>query len=252
MEKKITIAIDAMGGENAPYKILKGVDIFLSNNHNVNIILLGIEDNIKKIIKDNKINLPNLEIINTLDNVNDDDSANTILRKKKESSIFLGLNLVKNHKAQGFVSAGNTAALMILSRLQLGMIEGIDRPAMCSIIPDKNNFSIMLDLGANVSVNSKNLLQFALMGYVYHSILKPNVTPKIGIINIGTEDNKGYEYLQEASDLINQSYLKNFFKGFIEPNKITSGICDILISDGYTGNIILKTAFADLGITLSA
>ena len=100
----------------------------------------------------------------------------------------------------------------------------------------------MLDLGANVSVSSKNLLQFAVMGFCYHSILKPNIKPTIGIINIGTEDNKGYEFLKEAADLINNSFLKDNFIGFIEPNKITSGICDIMISDGYTGNIILKTA----------
>ena len=241
-KSQICIAVDAMGGENSPYKILKGSEIFLSNNPNVNITLLGDQDIINQIIKKENINLPNIKIINTIDNVEEDDTASTILRNKKESSIFLGLNLVKNFQAQGFVSAGNTAALMILSRLQLGMIEGINRPAICSIIPNINNFSIMLDLGANVSVDAKNLLQFALMGYCYHSILKPDIKPKIGIINIGTENNKGYELLQEASDLINESFLKEFFIGFIEPNKITSGICDILVSDGYTGNIILKTA----------
>ena len=131
---------------------------------------------------------------------------------------------------------------MILSRLKLGMIDGIDRPAICSVIPNEENFSIMLDLGANVSVNAKNLLDFALMGYCYHLILKPKINPKIGIINIGTEDNKGYEFLQEASNLITNSFLKNFYKGFIEPSKLTANICDIMICDGYTGNIILKTA----------
>ena len=131
---------------------------------------------------------------------------------------------------------------MILSKLKLGMLEGIDRPAICSIIPNTKNYSIMLDLGANVSFDAKSLFQYAIMGFCYHSIFKSNVQPKIAIINIGTEQNKGKEHLQEAMDLINNSFLKKYFTGFIEPNKITSGDCDVMIADGYTGNIILKTA----------
>ena len=131
---------------------------------------------------------------------------------------------------------------MILSRLKLGMLEGIDRPAICSNIPNQQDYSLMLDLGANVSSDAKNLFQFALMGFCYHSIFKPHLEPKLSIINIGTEENKGKGYLQEAMDLINNSFLKKYFIGFIEPNKITSGLSDIMITDGYTGNIILKTA----------
>ena len=131
---------------------------------------------------------------------------------------------------------------MILSRLILGMIEGVNRPAICSNIPNKKSYSLMLDLGANVYVTAENLLQFALMGYAYFSIIDPKRKPKIGLINIGTENNKGLEFLQEAHDLISKSFLKNQFLGFIEPNKITHGICDIILSDGYTGNIMLKSA----------
>ena len=239
---KTTIAVDVMGGDNSPFKTLAGVKIFSQKNPHVNLILLGNQKIIEKTILEKKIYIKKFEIINTLDNIENDDSAHIILRKRKDSSIFQGLEIIKNIKNSGFVSAGNTAALMILSRLQLGMIEGIDRPAICSIIPNKKNFSIMLDLGANSTVVAKNLLQFALMGYCYHSILKPNIDPKIGIINIGTEDNKGLEFLKEASELINSSFLRKNFIGFIEPNKITSGICDIMVSDGYTGNIMLKTA----------
>jgi glycerol-3-phosphate acyltransferase PlsX len=240
--KQITIAVDAMGGDDSPLKVLKGVEIFLKNHKNVNIILFGDKEQIKSSMEKNKINLFNFEIFHTNQNVSNHDNANTIIRNRKDSSISQGLNYIKDIKLSGFVSAGNTAALMILSRLKLGMINGIDRPAICSIIPNKENFSIMLDLGANVSVNSKNLLQFAFMGYCYHSILKPNFKPKIGIINIGTEENKGYEFLQEASNLISKSFLKDFYIGFLEPDKITSNSCDIMVCDGYTGNIILKTA----------
>ena len=147
----------------------------------------------------------------------------------------------KNEKS-GFVSSGSTAAIMILSRLHMGMIEGIDRPAICSLVPNKKNYSLMLDLGANVLVSGSNLFQFALMGYCYYSIINKNKKPKIGILNIGTENNKGLEFLQDAADLILSSFLKENFIGFIEPNKITSGDCDIIVSDGYTGNIMLKSA----------
>ena len=239
---KTTIAVDVMGGENAPYKNLKGVEIFSRKNKNVNFILLGVKKKIEDAINSQNIKIFNYQINDTLENIANDDNPSVILRKRKDSSIYKGLELVKDLKASGFVSAGNTAALMILSRSILGMIDGIDRPAICSIIPNKKDYSIMLDLGANSTVVAKNLFQFALMGYCYHSILKPNNEPKIGIINIGTENNKGLEFLKEAADLINNSFLKNNFIGFIEPNKITSGICDIMVSDGYTGNIMLKTA----------
>ncbi len=240
--EKRTIAVDVMGGENAPYKNLKGVEIFSKNNTNVSFILLCVEKKIEDALNSQNIKIFNYEIHNTLDNIQNNDNATTILRKRKDSSIYRGLKLVKDSKVSGFVSAGNTAALMILSRSILGMIDGIDRPAICSIIPNKIDHSIMLDLGANSTVVPKNLLQFALMGYYYHSILKPKNEPRIGIINIGTENNKGLEFLKEAADLINDSFLKKNFIGFVEPNKITSGICDIMVSDGYTGNIMLKTA----------
>ena len=240
--RRITIAIDAMGGEGSPYKCLKGAEIFSIKKPNVNFKIFGEKKIIENIFLQKKINLINYEIINCDENVSDEDNANTILRSRKESSIFKGLKYVKENKDTGFVSAGNTAALMILSRLILGMIDGVDRPAICSNIPNKNSFSLMMDLGANVYVNANNLMQFALMGYSYFSIIDPKRKPKIGLINIGTENNKGLEFLQEAHELISNSFLKKDFLGFIEPNKITQGVCDIILSDGYTGNIILKTA----------
>ena len=240
--RQITIAIDAMGGEGSPYKCLKGAEIFSTKKPNVNFKIFGEKKLIENIFLQKEINLSNYEIINCDENVSDEDNANTILRSRKESSIFKGLKYVKENKDTGFVSAGNTAALMILSRLILGMIDGVDRPAICSNIPNKNSFSLMMDLGANVYVNANNLMQFALMGYSYFSIIDPKRKPKIGLINIGTENNKGLEFLQEAHDLISSSFLKKDFLGFIEPNKITQGVCDIILSDGYTGNIILKTA----------
>jgi len=240
--RQISIAIDAMGGEKSPFKTVKGSEIFYKKNKSVKLFFFGNKKIIEDTIIKNDIKLSNYEIINSSDDVKDIDTASIILRNRKESSIYKGLEFVKSNPNTGFVSAGNTAALMILSRLLIGMIEGIDRPAICSLIPNQKNYSLILDLGANVNVNASNLFQFALMGYSYFSIIDNKREPKIGIINIGTENNKGLEFLQEASDLLTNSFLKKNFIGFIEPNKITSGECDIMISDGYTGNIMLKTA----------
>ena len=240
--RQITIAIDAMGGENSPLKTLKGSEMFSVNNKQVKLLFFGKSQQIKHLIEINKLNIHNYDIVDCKDNVSDEDKPNTILRSRKDSSIYKGLSFVKDNPNSGFVSAGNTAALMILSRLILGMIPGIDRPAICSDIPNKKSFSLMLDLGANVLVDASHLFQFALMGYSYFSIIDSKRIPKIGIINIGTENNKGLEFLQEANDILSNSFLKHNFVGFVEPNNITSGDCDIILSDGYTGNIILKTA----------
>ena len=141
-QKNITIAIDAMGGDGSPYKILKGAEIFLKNKRDVNIIFFGKKNVIDKAIKSNKFKLFNFEIINTEENIQNDDSPSVILRNRKDSSISKGLEYINNINNSGFVSAGNTAAIMILSKLKLGMLEGIDRPAICSLIPNKKNYSI--------------------------------------------------------------------------------------------------------------
>ncbi len=240
--RQVVIAIDAMGGDNSPFKVLKGTEIFLSKQKDTNVVFFGNKLLINNIIKKANLNLFNYEIIDTKDTISDEDNVNTILRSKKNSSIYMGLEYSKNNINSGFVSSGSTAAIMVLSRLHMGMIEGIDRPAICSLVPNKKSYSLMLDLGANVIVSGSNLFQFALMGFCYFSIINKNTKPKIGILNIGTENNKGLEFLQEAYDLITSSFLKDYFIGFIEPNRVTSGDCDIIISDGYTGNIMLKSA----------
>ncbi len=241
-EGQVVIAIDAMGGENSPFKVLKGAEIFIQKVKNTKIIFFGDEKIINENIKVHKLNILNYEVVNTTDTISDEDSVNTILRAKKNSSIFKGLEFAKNNVNSGFISSGSTAAIMVLSRLHMGMIQGIDRPAICSLVPNKKKYSLMLDLGANVIVSGANLFQFALMGFCYYSLINKNTKPRIGILNIGTENNKGLEFLQDAADLILSSFLKEYFIGFIEPNKITSGDCDIIISDGYTGNIMLKSA----------
>ncbi len=205
-EGQVVIAIDAMGGENSPFKVLKGTEIFLQKERNTKIIFFGNEKLILENIKKNNLNIFNFDVVNTEDIISDEDNVNTILRSKKNSSIYKGLDFAKKNVNSGFVSSGSTAAIMVLSRLHMGMIEGIDRPAICSLVPNRKNYSLMLDLGANVLVSGSNLFQFALMGFCYYSIINKNTKPKIGILNIGTENNKGLEFLQEASDLILSSF----------------------------------------------
>ena len=155
-ERQVYIAIDAIGGEQSPFKILKGSEIFRKTNPHTKLIFFGNKKIIEDSIIKNKIQLLNYEIVNSSEDVTDNDTPSTILRNRKQSSIYKGLEFVKSNPYSGFVSAGNTAALMILSRLLIGMIEGIDRPAICSVIPNRKNFSLMLDLGANVIINGQH------------------------------------------------------------------------------------------------
>ena len=179
-QNDITLAIDVMGGDGAPYKILKGTEIFLKKTNDVNIIFFGDKKIIEKSIKENKFKLINYEIINTQDNILNEDSPNIIIRNRKDSSISRGLEYIKNINNSGFISAGNTAAIMILSKLKLGMLQGIDRPAICTTLPGKNGYSHVLDLGANVDSSSEQLFQLSFMELM-KTKLHPNNPNPLGI-----------------------------------------------------------------------
>ena len=238
-ENKITIAIDAMGGDDSPTKVIKGCEIFLKDNKNVKLIIFGNKKLIDLDFLDKyseKISFVHCEEI-----ILDNDKPSSILRSKKESSMRKGIEFIKSKNNIGFVSAGNTGAVTVLSKILLGTLKNIKRPAFCSMIPTSKGFCIMLDLGANKESNENQLLQFSIMGHAFAKI-KNISNPKIAILNIGTEEGKGKEYLQEASDLISKSFLKNNFIGYIEPDQITSGKADVVVTDGFTGNIALKTA----------
>ena len=204
----ISIAIDAMGGDRAPNKVIEGCEIFLNNNKNVKLIIFGNKNLISNHFLEKYSEM--ISIIHCNEVISDDDKPSSILRSKKESSMRKAIEFIKSKNNIGFVSAGNTGAVTALSKILLGTLENIKRPAFCSMIPTTKGFCIMLDLGAN--------------------------------LNIGTEEGKGKEYLQEASNLISKSFLKNDFIGYIEPDQITTGIADVIVTDGFTGNIALKTA----------
>ena len=234
-----TIAIDAMGGENSPTKIIEGCKIFLKNNINVKLIIFGN----KSLIDNNFLEKysKTVSFIHCEEVILDNDKPSSILRSKIDSSMRKAIEFIKSKNNIGFVSAGNTGAVTALSKILLGTLQNIKRPAFCSMIPTLKGFCIMLDLGANKESNENQLLQFSIMGHAFAKI-KNISSPKVAILNIGTEEGKGKGYLQEAFNLIDKSFLKNDFIGYIEPDQITSGNADVIVTDGFTGNIALKTA----------
>ena len=238
-ENQITIVVDAMGGDNSPEKTIKGCEIFLNNNSNVKLVIFGKENLINNNFLDKYSEM--IRFIHCDEVILDDDKPSAILRSKKESSLRKAIEFIKSKNDIGFVSAGNTGAVTVLSTIILGTLDNIKRPAFCSMIPTSKGFCIMLDLGANKESNENQLLQFAIMGYAFSKI-KNIANPKIAILNIGIEEGKGKGYLQEAYNLIDKSFLKNDFIGYIEPDQITSGKADVIVTDGFTGNIALKTA----------
>ncbi len=235
----ISIAIDAMGGDSSPDKIIEGCEIFLKNNNKVKLIIFGNKNliNSKFLEKYSKM----ISFIHCDEMIMDNDKPSSVLRSKKNSSMRKAIEYIKLKENIGFVSAGNTGAVTALSKIILGTLNNIRRPAFCSMIPTSKGFCVMLDLGANKENNENHLLQFSIMGHAFAKI-KNISNPKIAILNIGTEEGKGKDYLQEAYNLINKSFLKNNFIGYIEPDQITLGIADVIVTDGFTGNIAIKTA----------
>ncbi|SVB40127.1 uncharacterized protein METZ01_LOCUS192981 [marine metagenome] len=238
-ENQISIVVDAMGGDNSPEKTIKGCEIFLNNNSNVKLIIFGKKKSINNNFLDKYSEMINF--VHCEEVILDDDKPSSILRSKKESSLRKAIEFIKSKNHIGFVSAGNTGAVTVLSTIILGTLNNIKRPAFCSMIPTSKGFCIMLDLGANKESNENQLLQFSIMGHAFAKI-KNISSPKIAILNIGTEEGKGKGYLQDAFNLIDKSFIKNDFIGYIEPDQITSGKADVIVTDGFTGNIALKTA----------
>jgi len=238
-ENQITIVVDAMGGDNSPKKTIKGCEIFLNNNKNVKLIIFGNKNSVNNNFLDKYSEIINF--VHCEEVILDNDKPSSVLRSKKESSLRKAIEFIKSKKHIGFVSAGNTGAVTVLSTIILGTLNNIKRPAFCSMIPTSKGFCIMLDLGANKESNENQLLQFSIMGHAFAKINNISI-PKIAILNIGTEEGKGKGYLQEAYNLISKSFLKNDFIGYIEPDQITSGKADVIVTDGFTGNIALKTA----------
>ena len=242
MNTTIKIAVDAMGGDNAPKKIINGIIHNHRHYKNNFFIIFGKEKEIIPHIN-NKIDKKFYKIVNTENYVKSTDSPLEAAKKGKDTSMWLAIESVKNKEADVVISAGNTGALLVIAKLNLKMIENIDKPALSALWPNKKGMSVVLDLGANIECSSKNLVDFSVMGASLYKSLYPNDTPNVALLNIGSEELKGNETIKETYQLLNEKNIKDFiFSGYIEGDKLMDGEVNVIISDGFTGNVALKTA----------
>jgi glycerol-3-phosphate acyltransferase PlsX len=242
MSDMIKIAVDAMGGDNSPKKIIDGIIHNHQSNKEVCYKIFGDKNKISEIIKD-KINNDFFEIFHTEDVVKSSDSPLEGAKRGKNTSMWLAIESVKKKESDIVVSAGNTGALLVISKLNLKMIENIDKPALSALWPNKKGMSVVLDLGANIECSSKNLLDFSIMGASLYTSLYPNDKPNVALLNIGSEELKGNEIIKETYQILNDKKSINYdFAGYIEGNHLMDGEVNVIVSDGFTGNVALKTA----------
>lgn len=232
-----TIAMDAMGGDNAPQAIVEGVNQALAEFSDIKIKLYGHEEKIKQYLKANE----RVSIVHTDVKINSDDEPVKSIRKKKEASMVLGAQAVKDGQADAVISAGNTGALLAVGLFVVGRIKGIDRPALLSTLPtiDGRNF-VMLDLGANAENTAHHLHQYAILGSFYSEAVQGVAKPRVGLLNNGTESSKGDPLRKEVYELLSQEPAVNFI-GNIEARELLNGVADVVVTDGFTGNAVLKT-----------
>ncbi len=243
MSDKVRIAIDAMGGENSPQKIIDGINISLKSNKENYFYLYGKKESIEKEIGSSKILKNHCEIVDTKDFISDDESPLAAAKRGKDTSMWKAIESQKENRSDISLSAGNTGALLVISRLILKTIDGINKPALAGLWPNKNGMNIVLDLGANIECSEKNLVDFSCMGSALYKSLFQNDLPKVALLNIGMEENKGSDVLKNTYSLLNTNSSNNFkFTGFIEGNHIMDGDVDVIVTDGFTGNVALKTA----------
>ena len=238
----LTIAVDAMGGDGSPKKVIDGIIHHYKKNNNTFYKIFGDQEKISKLISNN-LNQDNFEIIHAKEMVKDSDTPLAAAKRGKNTSMWMAIDSVKNKKADVIISAGNTGALFVIAKLNLKMIENIDKPALSGLWPTKKGMSVVLDLGANIECSDKNLIDFAIMGSSLFKSLFPEETPKVALLNIGSEELKGNEIIKKTYQKLNQISNEDFeFKGFIEGNHLMDGNVNVIVADGFTGNVALKTA----------
>lgn len=233
------LIIDAMGGDNAPLEIIKGT-VDAQQEFGIDFTLVGNEEIIKKISSDNSLDISKMEIINATEVITMDDEADSVLKKKPDSSMAVALRLLSEGKGDGFVSAGNSGAICVGGTLIVKRIKGIKRPGFSPILPHFNGGCFMLmDSGANVETRSEMLLQYALMGSAYMEKVMNVKNPRVALANVGVEEHKGTELQHKAYELLQKANIN--FIGNVEGRDLPFGACDLVVCDGFTGNLILKT-----------
>jgi glycerol-3-phosphate acyltransferase PlsX len=235
----LNIVVDAMGGDYAPQAVVAGVVEALKET-DVHIVLVGIQEKVEAELKKYQYPRDRITIIHAPEVVDMHDSAIVALRKKRNSSISIGIDLLKDKQYQAFISAGNTGAVVAVSTINMGMLPGVERPGIGIVIPTLKKFSLMIDVGANTDPKAEHLLQYAFMAQVYAREVLGVAEPTVGLLNIGEEKSKGTDFEKEAHKMMEER-VKNFI-GNLEANEVFKGKCDCIISDGYVGNIVLKAS----------
>ncbi len=239
-ENNLVISIDAMGGDNSPRVVVEGVALAHKNNPDIKFLLFGDE---AKVLEEMK-KFPQLKsfctVIHTNEYVHNEDKPSQVIRNKN-TSMYMAIDAVRKGNAQAVISAGNTGALMAISKMILKTMQKIHRPAICTNIPHKNGMCVMLDLGANTECSAVNLAEFAIIGNILAKHTLEIERPRIALLNIGAEEMKGREEIHQAAKMIKNTHLDLNFIGYIEPHQISEGYADVIVSDGFTGNIALKT-----------
>ena len=247
MSKKISIAIDAMGGDNSPDKTIEGIKIFLDKNKSNGDFLLNIFGDSKKInekIKKYNIDSDLINLIHSDKIVSDEETPMTAVKNSKNTSMWNCIHHQLEGKSDISLSAGNTGVLLVISRMILKMMNDVSKPALAGLWPSQNGMNVVLDLGANIECNDQNLVDFAELGSALFKSLFPTEKPKVSLLNVGSEEIKGTEMLKLASKRLKDlSSDENFsYKGYIEGNNLMTGESNVIVTDGFTGNIALKTA----------
>ncbi len=241
MKNFLNIAVDAMGGEGSPKKSIDGIIHHSKTSDNINYNIFGNEIEIKKYLV-SSLGKNSYKIFHSPNKIFDTDTP-LVAARKKDTSMWMAINSVKTKESDIVISAGNTGALFVIAKLNLNMIENIDKPALSALWPNRVGMNVVLDLGANIECNEKNLLDFAIMGSSLFKSLFPKEEAKVALLNIGSEELKGNEIIKNAFKKLNEYQKKDFlFKGYIEGNNIMNGDVNVIITDGFTGNVALKTA----------
>ncbi len=239
MSDFVKVALDAHGGDNAPKEVVKGAINAIKDNQNLIVYLVGIEELIKKELEGVEYDAERLKIVNATEIIAMSEAPVSAIRKKKNSSIVIGLQMVKNKEADAFVSCGSTGAILVGGQVIVGRIKGVDRPPLAPLIPTAKGFALLIDCGANVDSKPINLLQFAKMGSIYMNKMMGVENPKVGIVNIGAEEEKGNALVKDTFPLLKGCPEINFI-GSVEARDIPNGDVDVIVCDAFVGNVILK------------
>ena len=235
----VRVAVDAMGGDYAPGAIIRG-GLDAIKKFEVSLLFVGQSDRIQAELTHHKFNRSRIEVVHADEIIEMDESPAVAIRKKKNSSISVGINLLKEGRADAFFSAGNTGGVVCAATLFLGLLETIERPGIAIVMPNLKGVSLIIDGGANIDPKPLHLLQYGIMGSAYYEQILGKMNPSVGLLNVGEEESKGPDFVKETYQLLERSPVN--FIGNIEGKDIFSGHCDVIVCDGYVGNVTLKVS----------